>query len=79
MTYRDPAPERPECPVCDSVDAVQRHTNEHQGRFLCLSCMLLFDGTSAEYVKPADRPREDITDQLKAARAVLKEAAGRGA
>lgn len=77
MTYRDPEPEKPGCPVCDSTEQVQAHDNPHQGRWLAHCHMVLFDGTSAEYLKPADRPRVDITNELETARAALREAVER--
>jgi transposase-like protein len=61
MTYRDPAPMHPDCPVCETAEHVVRHNNEYQGRWLCSGCMLLFD----------------ISDGLEAARAALREAAER--
>jgi ribosomal protein L37AE/L43A len=76
MTYRDPAPMHPDCPVCETAEHVVRHNNEYQGRWLCSGCMLLFDGTTAEWVRP-EREREDISDGLEAARAALREAAER--
>lgn len=76
MTYRDPAPEPPDCPLCESASEVHRHTNEHQGRWLCLLCMLLFDGTSAEWHRPEREP-QDVSEEIEAARAVLREAAER--
>lgn len=71
MTYRDPAPTMPDCPVCDSPDRVQAHDNPHQGRFLATCCMVLFDGTSAEWVRP-EREAGDISEGLAAARAALR-------
>lgn len=76
MTYRDPAPTIPACPVCDRAAEVKRHDNPHQGKWLALCCMVLFSDTSAEWARP-ERPSEDIKEQLDAARAVLKEAAER--
>lgn len=74
MTYRDPAPTTPDCPVCERADDVRRHENEYQGRFLCMGCMLLFDGISAEWLRPKlERP--DAHDEIDDARAALKEAA----
>lgn len=73
MSYRDPAPTIPDCPVCERADDVRRHENEHQGRFLCMGCMLLFDGTSAEWHRP-EREERDISG-LEQARAALREAA----
>lgn len=75
MTYRDPAPERPACPICDSTEQVQAHDNPHQGRWLALCHMVLFDDTSAEWAKPEHR-KGDISG-LETARAALKEAAER--
>lgn len=76
MTYRDPAPSIPDCPVCDSAEQVHRHENEHQGRFLCMGCMLLFDGTSAEWLRPKlERPA--ASDEIEEARAALQEARDR--
>lgn len=74
-TYRDPAPEVPDCPLCESRVEVGRHGNPHQGQWLCRACMLLFDGTSAEYLPAGERP--DISDELAAARAALEEARDR--
>lgn len=76
MTYRDPTPEAPACPVCDSAEQVRTHDNPHQGRWLALCCMVLFDGTSAEWHRPEREP-QDVSDEIEAARAVLREAAER--
>lgn len=76
MTERDTVPEPPVCPACDGTEHVQRHDAPHQGRWICMACMLLFEGTSAEWAKPT-RERQDIRDELEAARAALREAAER--
>ena len=76
MTYRDPVPTVPVCPVCDSSDQVQAHDNPHQGRWLALCHMVLFDGTSAGWHRP-ERESRDVPHELEAARAALREAAER--
>jgi hypothetical protein len=73
MTYRDPV-EAPDCPVCESAEHVIRHHNQAQGRFLCLRDMLLFDGTSGEWVRRERPAPPDISDELEQARAALREA-----
>lgn len=75
MTQRDSNPETPSCPACDSTEQVQAHDNPHQGRWLCMGCMLLFDGTSAEWARP-ERKSQDVSDRIKGLRAALEEAAG---
>lgn len=75
MTYRDD-PALPDCPVCETADEVRRNENEHQGRWLCLRCMLLFTNTTAEWKRP-ERESKDISSELEAARAALREAAER--
>lgn len=72
MTDRDPVPTIPDCPVCESAQHVIRHHNEHQGRWLCHGCMLLFDGTSGEWVRRQTPERPDITTEVATARAALK-------
>ena len=74
MSYRDPAPETPPCPACDSTEQVRSHDNHYQGRWLAHCCMVLFDGASAEFVGPAERQR--ITDEVDTARAALKKGLG---
>lgn len=74
MTYRDEPPTVPPCPVCDRVDEVVSHNKPYQGRWLCMKDMLLFDGTSAEYLPRPPKP--DITQQLAAARVALEQGAG---
>lgn len=75
MTYRDD-PVVPECPACGSVAEVRAHDNPFQGRWLAMRCMVLFDGTSAEWLR---RPpeRAPAREGLQAARAALREATER--
>lgn len=75
MSERDPMPAIPPCPVCDSTDQVRRHDTPHQGRWLCMREMLLFDGTSAEWLRPTREPAGELDENgLAAARAALEEA-----
>lgn len=72
MTYRDPAPTLPDCPVCSSNERVRVHDNRYQGRWLAMCCMVLFDDVSAEWVKPTRPPLD--AEGLQAARTALEEA-----
>lgn len=62
----------PPCPVCDSTVQVRSHDNPHQGRWLAMCCMVLFDDVSAEWVKPTRPPLD--AEGLQAARSALEEA-----
>ena len=55
MTYRDPTPEPPWCPVCGQRGQPNRD-HPQLGRFVCSACtpMLFFDGTTAEFERYED-------------------------
>jgi transposase-like protein len=70
MTYRDPAPSKPACPVCESPDDVRTHSNPNQGRWLCFACMFLFTSvTDAPTALPARSP---VPEEIARARAALR-------
>jgi hypothetical protein len=49
MTWRDPSPGVPECPVCESSERVHATKGDNRGRLWCDGCWLFFNGGQAEW------------------------------
>jgi len=49
MTWRDPAPGVPPCPVCDIADHVRSTKGDVRGRLWCRECWLFFNGGQREW------------------------------
>lgn len=55
MTERDPVLTTPACPLCGSSDDAKPSPKSHLGRWLCVGCMFLYEGTTAEWNAYASR------------------------
>lgn len=49
MTDRDPPIMPPPCPICDGRMTANTHMPEQLGRWECVDCWLLCDGTTGEW------------------------------
>lgn len=49
MTDRDPLPATPPCPRCGDTEQAERLRQRHLGAYICLGCMLTYDGTTSEW------------------------------
>lgn len=63
MTYRDPIPEPPPCPICDQPTVVNRHLPERLGPWECEDCRVFCTGGLAEWERYA--PNRERRRQLK--------------
>lgn len=49
VTWRDPAPGVPECPVCCTAEGTHGTNGDDRGRLFCDRCWLFFNGGQAEW------------------------------
>lgn len=49
MTWSDPAPGVPPCPVCERIDDVHSTRGDDRGRLFASCCWLFFNGGQVEW------------------------------